>query len=72
MGKTPLEITVKAREIFDLARAAETPISALSLQSMILLGQRDWEPEDVEKASSEVLMLLIRSGWKGFKSSAAS
>jgi hypothetical protein len=66
MPKTPLEITVKVREIFDLARASETPISILSLQSTILLGNREWEPEEVERVSSEVLMMLIRQGWKGF------
>jgi hypothetical protein len=55
-------------EIFNLARISDTPMSVLSLQSTILLGQKDWEPEEVERVSSEVMGLLIRIGWKGFNS----
>jgi hypothetical protein len=54
------------REIYDLARVAEMPISVLSLQSTILLGKEDWMPEEVERISSEVLILLIRNGWQGY------
>jgi hypothetical protein len=64
MAKTPTEITAKVREIYDLAHDSDTPLSVLSLQSTILLGQTDWLPEDVERVSGAVVELLIRHGWK--------
>jgi hypothetical protein len=66
MPKAPYDIGVKVREIYDLASTAETPINVLSLESTILLGKDDWLPEEVERVSSEVLILLIRNGWQGF------
>jgi hypothetical protein len=62
--KTPPEIAAKAQEIYALASNSLTPISVLSLQSTILLGDKDWTALDVERVSSEVMGLLIRHGWK--------
>jgi len=65
MPKAPHEIGQKARDIFELARTAETPLNVLCLESTILLGNVDWSPEEVETVSGDVLTLLIRNGWKG-------
>jgi hypothetical protein len=39
-------------------------MSLMSLHCTVLLGQDDWTPEEVERVSGEVVMLLIRGGWK--------
>jgi hypothetical protein len=62
--KSTKDIAQQVQEIFALARASETPITVLSLQSTLLLGQDDWTPAEVERVSSEVLELLIKHGWK--------
>jgi hypothetical protein len=52
------------QEIYYLARISSTPMSVLSLQSTILLGNEDWEPQEVELVSGNVMDLLVQHGWK--------
>lgn len=64
MAQTAKQIEVKAQEIVELAKQSSTPMSLMSLHCTVLLGQDDWTPEEVERVSGEVVMLLIRGGWK--------
>jgi len=64
MPKSPNDIAEKTREIYDLACTSGTPLNVLGLHGTILLASREWEPEDVEKVSGEVMELLIKHGWK--------
>ena len=64
MAQTPEQIEAKAQEIGALASQSETPLSLMNLHCTVLLGQDDWTPDEVERVSGEVVMLLIRGGWK--------
>jgi hypothetical protein len=64
MNKTPNELAAKAQEIFNLATASDTPMSVLSLQTAALLGKTEWDAQDVERISRDVVDLLIMNGWK--------
>ena len=64
MAKTPGDIAAKALHIYKLASESDTPISVLNLQGTILMAQRDWEKEEVERVTGEVLDMLIEDGWK--------
>jgi hypothetical protein len=63
MPQTPESVAAKVKEIYELVRKSQTPISVLSLQTTILLGREDWTPKEVEQVGGEVLGLLIRHGW---------
>ena len=63
MAKSPLEIIDQVRRIYDLARVSQTPLGVLGQECMVLLSHADWEQDDVEQVSNDVVELLILSGW---------
>lgn len=64
MAQTLDQIEAKAQEIGALASQSDTPMSLMNLHCTVLLGQDDWTPDEVERVSGEVVMLLIRGGWR--------
>jgi hypothetical protein len=64
MPKSPQDILDKVREIYDLVRVSDAPLVVLGRECITLLGQTDWEQDDVERVNEAVVDLLILSGWK--------